>query len=76
MIKHIKLVPLLLGIVIGIVAILFVKPDKKVTYKYPSPEIAKDLIYKDNNGVCYKYIPKEANCDKNESKLKDFPLSK
>jgi hypothetical protein len=75
MIKHIELIPLLVGICVGIIAILFVKPEQKVNYKYPTPQTAKDLIYKDKNGICFQYIPKEVDCDKNESKLKTFPLS-
>ena len=34
------------------------------------------VVYKDKNGVCYKYIATKADCDKNESRLKDFPLNK
>lgn len=75
MLKHIQLVPLLVGLVIGIIAILFVKPEQKINYKYPTPQNAQNLIYKDKNGVCFQYIPKEVDCDKNESKLKAFPLS-
>lgn len=75
MLKHIKLIPFLFGLVVGIVAILCVKPEQKINYKYPTPENAKQLIYKDKNGICFQYLPKEVNCDKNESKLKSFPIS-
>ena len=60
----------------GIVGILFVKPEQIISYKYPIPETAKELIYKDRNQVCYQYLPKEVNCDKNEGKLKPFPLDR
>jgi hypothetical protein len=76
MIKHIKIFPLLAGIVIGIIAVLFVKPEQKVNYKYPNPESKEPTIYKDKNGVCYRYNPKKVDCDKNEAKLKEFPLSR
>ncbi len=76
MLRHIKLFPLLLGLVIGVVAILMIKPEKEVVYKYPTPQNAGKIVYKDKNGVCYKYSSKEVNCDSNESRLKDFPLSK
>lgn len=75
MLKHIQLIPLLSGLVIGVIAILYVKPEQKINYKYPTPQNAKDMIYKDKNGICFQYIPNEVNCDKNESKLKDFPIS-
>ena len=76
MLKHIRLIPLILGIVVGIISIFFIKPQQNIVYKYPTPESAGKIIYKDNNNVCYKYIAKEVDCDKNESRLKDFPLSK
>jgi hypothetical protein len=76
MIKHFRLFPFIFGVIIGIVAIFFVQPSKNIVHKYPTPETADKLIYKDKNGVCYKYSAKEVNCDKNESRLKDFPLSK
>ena len=75
MIKHIQLIPLCIGILIGIIAIIFVKPEKNVIYKYPNPESSQTITYKDKNGVCYVYIPKKVNCDKNEDRMKNFPLS-
>jgi hypothetical protein len=76
MLKHIRIIPLILGIVIGIVAVMFVKPEKNIIYKYPTPETAGKIVYKDKNGVCYKYTSKQVDCDKNVSRIKDFPLSK
>jgi hypothetical protein len=76
MLKHIRLVPLISGLIVGIIAILCINPQKEVVYKYPTPESAGKVVYKDKNGVCYKYSAKEVSCDKNESRLKDFPLSK
>jgi hypothetical protein len=76
MLKHIKIIPLICGIVIGIIAVILIKPQQNVVYKYPTPETSGKDIYKDNNGICYKYIANKVDCDKNESRLKDFPLSK
>lgn len=76
MISHIKIFPLVLGLVIGVVAVFFIKPEQTVIYKYPTPETAGKEIYKDKNGICYKYNAKNLDCDKNESRLKDFPLVK
>jgi len=75
MFKHIQIVPLLSGILVGIVGIIFIKPEMKVIYKYPNPTNADKMIYKDKNGVCYKYSVKEENCDQNEARLKPYPLS-
>lgn len=75
MINRIKLIPLAIGLACGVVAILFIKDEKKVVYKYPNPETCSKIVYKDKNGVCYKYIANKLDCDKNEGKLKNFPLS-
>lgn len=76
MLKHLKIYPFILGLIVGIIGILCINPEKNITYKYPTPENSDKLIYKDNNGICYRYKATEVNCDKNESKLKPFPLSK
>jgi hypothetical protein len=76
MINHLRLAPLVLGLVIGIIGILCMKPEQNITYKYPHPDSADKMIYKDKNDVCYRYKATKVDCDKNESKLKDFPLSK
>jgi hypothetical protein len=76
MLKHIKIFPFILGFVIGIVAVFFIKPEQNSVIKYPTPETANKLIYKDKNGICYKYNAKQLDCDKNEARLKDFPLAK
>jgi len=75
MLKHIRIVPLIAGIVIGIIAFLFVKPQQNVVYKYPTPENAGKVVYKDKNGICYQYKAEGVDCDKNESRMKEFPLS-
>lgn len=76
MLNHIKIAPFLLGILIGIVGFMFIKPEQNITYKYPIPPHSEKTIYKDKNGVCYRYTSKEVDCDKNEGRLKPFPLSK
>jgi hypothetical protein len=75
MLKHIRMIPLIAGIVIGIIAFLFVKPQQNVVYKYPTPESAGKVVYKDKNGICYQYKADVVDCDKNESRMKEFPLS-
>jgi|LauGreDrversion4_2_1035121.scaffolds.fasta_scaffold14757_2 hypothetical protein len=75
MLHHLRLWPFVLGFTLGIIGILYVRPDQNVQYRYPVPDQAKDLVYKDRNGLCFQYLPKEVDCDANESKLKSFPLS-
>jgi hypothetical protein len=75
MIKHFRLIPFVIGLVIGFIAVIMTKAEKNVIYKYPTPETAGKIVYKDKNGICYKYNAKQVDCDKNESRLKDFPLN-
>jgi hypothetical protein len=75
MLKHFSLIPFLFGLVFGIVGIYFMKPQETIIYKYPTPDNVGKLTYKDKNGVCYKYTGKEVDCDKNETKLKNYPLA-
>ena len=76
MLKHIQIFPLVLGIILGVIGIMFVKPEQNIIYKYPTLENAGKIIYKDKNDTCYKYSAKVVDCDKNESRLKDFPLNR
>ena len=75
MIKHFMIMPFVLGVVLGVVGIYFLKPEATVVFKYPTPENAGKVTYKDKNGVCYKYSAKDVSCDANEAKLKTYPLN-
>lgn len=74
MLNHFRLVPFLIGLVIGIIGIYYVKPEEVVSIQYPTPEKAAGSIYRDKNGVCYKYETKKVNCDANEGRMKNFPI--
>lgn len=75
MFKHIQLSYFALGIVIGIIGIYLLKPEKLVVYKYPTPSTCGKTTYKDKNGMCYHYDCEKVDCDKNENNLKSFPLT-
>ena len=75
MIQHIKIYYLLIGLIIGIVGVYFIKPTDNIVYKYPNVDNAGKITYKDKNGLCYKYNAKEVDCDKNVARLKTYPLS-
>ena len=75
MLKHIRLMPFVIGVIVGIIGILVIKPEKSIVLKYPTPENAEKVLYKDKNGICYRYKATKVDCDKNESRLKSYPLS-
>ena len=74
MLSHLRLIPLLLGLLTGIIIFYIYTPQKQVVLQYPHPNDAKDKIFKDKNNTCYSYSVHEVNCDVHEQNLKDFPL--
>jgi len=75
MFKHFMIMPFVIGVVLGVAGIYFLKPEATIVYKYPTPDNVGKLSYKDKNGVCYQYSGKEVNCDTNDAKLKTYPLN-
>lgn len=59
---------------IGMMITYITAPIPKVIIKYPTPENAGKIIYRDNADVCYKYQAKEVDCPIDKSKIKDIEL--
>jgi hypothetical protein len=59
-----------LGILIAYLTI----PTPELIIKYPTPENAGKIIYKDNADVCYKYKAIEVDCPADKSKIKSHEL--
>jgi hypothetical protein len=74
MLNHFEIIPFLIGFFIGVVGILFWKENTRLIYKYPHPSNVNNLVYRDPNGVCYRYKANEVSCDKNEASIKPYPL--
>ena len=69
-------IPFIIGFTLGILYIMMGgKGAHETIYKYPHPSTVDALVYKDPNGACYRYKVEQVNCDKNEPKLKEYPLS-
>uniref|UniRef100_A0A6C0D802 Uncharacterized protein n=1 Tax=viral metagenome TaxID=1070528 RepID=A0A6C0D802_9ZZZZ len=66
------MLPFLYGLVFGTILVFFFKEQKLVLIDYPKPFDKKTYI--DKNNMKYMYITKEVDCDKNESKLKSYPV--
>jgi hypothetical protein len=70
------LIPFVIGVATGVLyVVLGGRGAHEVIYKYPHPTTVDALIYKDPNGACYRYKVEQVDCDKNERKLKQYPLS-
>jgi hypothetical protein len=74
MIQHFRIVPFLAGVFVGVLVLLFYKVPPTVVYEYPHPQNVQDRVYRDKNGVCYKYSAAEVSCDANEGTLRAYPL--
>lgn len=72
--NNIKLFPLILGFAFGMFFVYILKPAPMVITKYPNLENAADVIYRDRNGTCFKYETKTVDCDKEEDRIKPYPL--
>jgi len=74
MFNHFRLIPFLLGLLLGFVGIYIMKNDSKTVYRYPTPQNVKNTTYRDKNGVCYSYKVEKVDCDKNAGSLAEYPL--
>lgn len=72
--QHFEVIPFVVGLSVGVIGLLFYKQPNRIVIKYPHPENAGKITYRDPNGVCYTYTSKEVSCDENEGTLKPFPL--
>ncbi len=63
----------LAGLLVGIFLVCMMSPEQKIIVKYPTPENGA-TVYKDGNGVCYKYGSTEVSCDAEKAKLRDYPV--
>jgi len=74
MLKHFRIIPFIIGVVIGGVILVWYVTPPQIIYEYPHPDNVKDRTYRDKNGVCYSYTSTEVNCDKNEATLEQYPI--
>jgi len=65
---------LIAGIIIGFILLRMFAIDRPIFYKWPSPENAGKVTYKDKNGVCYTYNADSVDCKAKDLKVKPLPL--
>ena len=56
---------------IGIFLVYITAPKKKIVIKWPTPENAGKLIYRDNSESCYKYKANEVDCPEDDTEISD-----
>jgi hypothetical protein len=74
MFKHFELLYFIIGLLIGAIILYTYTPDKKEVVKYPLPDNVAKLVYKDQNGTCYKFKAKEVNCEQFADKITSYPI--
>lgn len=55
---------------IGILIAYLITPTPEIVIKYPTPDNAGKIIYRDTADVCYKYRAKEVSCPADKSGVK------
>jgi hypothetical protein len=63
------------GLIAGIILVCIIRLNAKEVIRYPTPENAASTMYRDKNGVCFKFKSEEVSCDEHKDKVKEFPLS-
>ncbi len=73
MLHHLKLFPFVAGLVTAAIIFLYLKTDNKerVT-KWPRPENAGKVVYRDRNGLCYTFEAQITDCAKAGDKLQTY----
>ncbi len=61
-----------ISLAIGLLIFYIVAPQKRIVIKYPSPENAGKVIYKDESDNCFKFKAEEVKCPSDKSKIKDI----
>ena len=61
-----------ISLALGLLFFYVIAPQKRIIIKYPNPENAEKIIYKDNNENCYKFKAEEVKCPANKSLIKDL----
>ena len=64
----------LISFSLGILFVYLFTPQPRVIIKFPTPDNAGKIIYKDNNDVCYKYKATEVQCPLDKSLINKLPI--
>ena len=64
----------LVAFFIGIFYTYLTTPTPEIIIRYPTPENAGKIIYRDRADVCYKYKAKEVSCPANKSEIKKLDI--
>ena len=61
-----------IALFIGLFIAYISTPVPDIIIKYPTPQNAGKIVYKDDSDVCYKYKVEEVSCPKDKSRVKNI----
>lgn len=61
-----------IALFIGLFIAYISTPVPDIIIKYPTPQNAGKIVYKDDSDVCYKYKAEEVSCPKDKTKVKNI----
>lgn len=65
----------LISFSLGIFFVYLFTPQPRIIIKFPTPDNAGKILYKDNNDVCYKYKATEVQCPINKKLIYKLPIN-
>lgn len=63
----------LISFAIGVFIVYLTSPPPREIMVYPTPENVGELLYKDTANQCYKFLPDQVECPKDETKIRKVP---
>jgi hypothetical protein len=72
--KYISIPVFLTSFIVGLFFIYMMGEDKKIIYKYPSPQNYKDILFKDKSDQCFQFNPVSTTCPFNPFSIKVVPI--
>jgi len=63
-----------IALAIGLFITYIYSPHKKIIIKWPTPENAGNIVYKDKADTCYKYNANEVPCPDDKSQIKNTSI--
>lgn len=73
--KYINIYYFVAAFIVGIVYTYLCSKVPDLVIKYPTPENAGLITYKDDAGVCYRYKVVESECPNDPADIKDMPIA-
>ncbi len=63
--------PFMFGLLFGLAAIYLFGNSRKIVV-YPTPENKDSVVYRDQAGNCFRYVPEKTKCEK--GKVEQIPV--